>query len=58
MTKYVRLINLWLGSFAAWRLEHVLRSSNEKANALAANKRDNNPPHILSARVIDHYQPG
>ena len=36
MAKYVSLINLWLGSFAAWRLEHVPRSSNEKMDALAA----------------------
>ena len=36
MTKYVSLINLRLGSFVAWRLEHVLRNSNEKADALAA----------------------
>ena len=35
MTKYVGLINLRLGSFAAWRIEHVPRSSNEKADALA-----------------------
>ena len=35
MAKNVSLINLRLGSFAAWRLEHVPRSSNEKANALA-----------------------
>ena len=35
MAKYVSLINLWLGSFAAWRLEHVPRSSNEKTDALA-----------------------
>ena len=36
MTKYVSLVNLRLGSFTAWRLEHVSRNSNEKANALAA----------------------
>ena len=36
MTKYVSLVNLRLGSFIAWRLEHVSRNSNEKANALAA----------------------
>ena len=36
MAKYVSLINLRLGSFVAWRLDHVPRSSNEKANALAA----------------------
>ena len=35
MTKYVSLITLRLGSFMAWRLEHVLRSSNEKADDLA-----------------------
>ena len=35
MGKYVSLINLRLGSFVAWRLEHVLRNSNEKADALA-----------------------
>ena len=35
MTKYVSLINLRLGSFVAWQLEHVPRSSNEKVNALA-----------------------
>ena len=36
MAKYVSLINLRLGNFTAWQLEHVPRSSNEKANALAA----------------------
>ena len=36
MNKYVSLINLWLGSYVAWRLEHVLRNSNEKADALVA----------------------
>ena len=36
MTKYVSLVNLRLGSFIAWRLEHVPRDSNEKADALAA----------------------
>ena len=35
MAKYVSLINLRLGSFAAWRLEQVPRSFNEKANVLA-----------------------
>ena len=35
MTKYVSLINLRLGIFVAWRLEHVPRSSNKKADALA-----------------------
>ena len=36
MTKYVSLVTLRLGNFMAWRLAHVSRDSNEKANALAA----------------------
>ena len=36
MAKYVSLINLQLGSFMAWKLEHIPRSSNKKADALAA----------------------
>ena len=35
MAKYVSLVKLRLGSFVAWRLEHIPRDSNEKANALA-----------------------
>ena len=36
MAKYVSLINLWFGSFAAWQLEHIPRSSNRKVDALVA----------------------
>ena len=36
MTRYVSLVNLCLGSFATWQLEHVPRNSNKKADALAA----------------------
>ena len=36
MIKYVCLVKLRLGSFGAWKLEHILRDSNEKADALAA----------------------
>ena len=36
MAKYVCLVKLQLESFAAWKLEHIPRGSNEKANALAA----------------------
>ena len=36
MAKYVSLINLQLGSFAAWQLKHVPRGSNEKVDTLAA----------------------
>ena len=35
MSKYVSLVKLRLGSFVACRLEHILRDSNEKADALA-----------------------
>ena len=36
MTKYVSQVNLRLGSFIAWKLEHVPRDSNEKADILVA----------------------
>ena len=36
MTKYVSLVNLRLESSVAWRLEHFLRNSNEKADSLVA----------------------
>ena len=35
MAKYASLIKLQLGSFAAWKLEHIPRSSNRKVDALA-----------------------
>ena len=35
MAKYVSLVNLRLGSFVDWWLEHILRDSNEKEDALA-----------------------
>ena len=35
MAKYVSLVKLRLGSFVAWRLEHIPRDLNEKADALA-----------------------
>ena len=35
MIKYVCLVKLRLGSFAAWKLEHILRDLNERENALA-----------------------
>ena len=35
MTKYVCLVQLRLESFVAWKLEHIPRGSNEKADALA-----------------------
>ena len=35
MVKYASLIKQRLGSFMAWKLEHIPRDSNEKANSLA-----------------------
>ena len=34
MARYMGLIKQRLGSFAAWKLEHILRDSNERADAL------------------------
>ena len=34
MVKYTSLIKKQLGSFAIWKLNHIPRDSNEKANAL------------------------
>ena len=36
MAKYVCLVKLQLESFMAWKLEHIPRGSNEKADALVA----------------------
>ena len=36
MAKYVSLVKQRLGSFSAWKLEHIPRDCNEKTNALAA----------------------
>ena len=36
MAKYVSLVKQRLGCFSAWKLEHIPRACNEKANALAA----------------------
>ena len=35
MIKYVCLVKLRLESFIAWKLEHILRNSNEKVDAVA-----------------------
>ena len=35
MVKYASLVKERLESFSAWKLEHIPRDSNEKANALA-----------------------
>ena len=35
MVRYVSLVKQRLEGFTAWKLEHILRDSNEKADALA-----------------------
>ena len=36
MARYMGLVKQRLGSFVAWKLEHILRDSNERANEVAA----------------------
>ena len=36
MEKYVSMVKQHLGSFSTWKLEHIPRVCNEKANALVA----------------------
>ena len=35
MAKYVTLVKQRMASFSTWKLEHVSRDCNERANALA-----------------------
>ena len=35
MAKYVSLVKQYLGSFSAWKLKHITKDCNEKADALA-----------------------
>ena len=35
MAKYVGLVKQRLGGFATWKLEHILKDSNERADSLA-----------------------
>ena len=36
MAKYVSLVKQCLGNFSAWKLEHIPKDFNEKADALSA----------------------
>ena len=36
MAKYVSLVKQHLDNFSTWKLEHITKDCNEKANALAA----------------------
>ena len=55
MAKYVSLVKRRLGSFSAWKLEHIPRDCNERANALAA--LDASLPMIESLFLPIYYQP-
>ena len=35
MARYMGLVKQWIVSFTAWKLEHIPRDSNERADALA-----------------------
>ena len=52
MTKYVNIVTIRLEKFMAWRLKHVSRDSNRKADTLAIVATS-----LLLARVVNHYQP-
>ena len=56
MSKYVSLVNLRLGNFAAWGLEHILRDSNEKADVLATVAAS--LPIKETVLLLVYYQPG
>ena len=63
MAKYVSLVKQRLGNFSSWKLEHILRDCNEKAEALAAivassDNRINVLSHLLSAGFFNYYYPG
>ena len=57
MARYMSLVKQQLWSFAAWKLEHILRNSNERADALAAvvhpNERNCIPPNLLPAGIVN-----
>ena len=36
MARYIGLVKQRLGNFVAWKLEHIPRDNNERANALRA----------------------
>ena len=55
MTKYVCLVKLRLENFVAWKLEHIPRDSNEKADALAAVA--TSLPTKETVLILVYYQP-
>ena len=55
MEKYVSLVKQRFGSFSAWKLEHIPRDCNEKADALAAVAAS--LPMIETVFLPIYYQP-
>ena len=64
MIKYVCLAKLRLESFVAWKLEHILRGSNDRADAfgdsgcIPPNKRNSIRPYLLLTDIINYHLPG
>ena len=52
MAKYVTMVKQRLASFSAWKLEHVPKNCNERADALAASL-----PIIETIFLPIYYQP-
>ena len=55
MEKYVSLVKQRLENFSAWKLQHISRDCNEKANALAAVA--TSLPIIETVFLPIYYQP-
>ena len=55
MAKYVSLVKQRLGSFSAWKLEHIPRDYNEKADVLATVAAS--LPMIETVFLPIYYQP-
>ena len=55
MAKYVTLVKQRLAGFSTWKLEHVLRDSNERADALAVVAMS--LPIIETIFLLIYYQP-
>ena len=54
MTKYVSLVKQRLGNISTWKLEHIPRDYNEKANALSVVA--TSPPMTETVFLSIYYQ--
>ena len=63
MIKYVCLVKLRLESFTAWKLEHISRGLNERADALATMVaslpiKETIFLHVYYYDIINYHRPG